>query len=1046
MRLKQSWTAICLLAVIFFSCSSQEHAVRETETRTVDSFTELSELFSNPPVEYSTAPFWVWNNDVSEQVIDEQIDDMAACGIKRLFIHPRPGLITPYLSDRWHELCKYAADRGKDKGMEIWLYDENSYPSGFAGGHVPAEMPESYNRGQGLVYKKADRIPENSDSEYIIVLKKSGDTFIDITASLDSEKGKTGDYLLFEKAYYRKSPWFGGYSYVDLLLEGVTEKFIEVTMRGYENNLDEHLATTVPGIFTDEPNIAPPVSGSVRWTPALFDLFRERWGYDLETRLPSLFEEAGDWRRVRHNYYGIMIELFIERWSKPWFEYCEEKGIQWTGHYWEHGWPSPHHGGDNMAMYAWHQVPAIDILMNEYREHPNAQFGNVRAVKELISAANQTGRTRTLSETYGAGGWDLRFEDMKRIGEWEYVLGVNFMNQHLSYITIAGARKRDHPQSFSYHEPWWHLYKYQADYFSRLSLALSAGKQINRILVIEPTTTAWMYYSPTVKNEKVGNIGTSFQNLVQNLERLQVEYDIGCENIMKDRGSVSGKKLVVGERSYDIVILPPLTENLDTPTADLMEHYLAAGGTVLSFVEPPSFVDGVESEKLASLARKHSATWKSFGIDDLTECVGLLSEPDFRIDNPASTGGILFHHRRRLEDGQLVFLVNTSIEENAKGEFTSVGNAVHELDPLTGEISPYVCTVQGGKVTVVFDLPPAGSLLLFIANKGTPKTSSTKTALHTLVKPDSDTRISRSAPNTLILDYCDLTLCGKKEENVYFFKAAETIFKHHGFESNPWERAVQFKSDILDKNTFAADSGFIADFHFQVSRGVDTSSLQAVIERPELWVVSINGSPVEANSGEWRLDREFGVYDIGKYVTSGDNIVTLTASPMTVHTELEPIYIFGEFNLRAKDNGWEIVNPVPISYGEFAGQGMPFYSESVSYRKTYTLKAERNYKIKISNWYGAVAEIRVNGKHAGIISWQPFEYDISECVENGRNEVEVLVYGTLKNLLGPHHKNPLRGRAWPHMFFQAPNSLPPGSEYDVIDYGLFEEFELVEEM
>ena len=40
-------------------------------------------------------------------------------------------------------------------------------------------------------------------------------------------------------------------------------------------------------------------------------------------------------------------------------------------------------------------------------QSPQAQFGNVRAVKELRSAANQTGSVRTLSETYGGGGWDL---------------------------------------------------------------------------------------------------------------------------------------------------------------------------------------------------------------------------------------------------------------------------------------------------------------------------------------------------------------------------------------------------------------------------------------------------------------------------------------------------------------------------------------------------------------------------------------------------------------------------------------------------------------
>ena len=33
------------------------------------------------------------------------------------------------------------------------------------------------------------------------------------------------------------------------------------------------------------------------------------------------------------------------------------------------------------------------------------------------------------------------------------------MNQHLSYMTIAGARKRDHPLSFSWLDPWWQDYK-----------------------------------------------------------------------------------------------------------------------------------------------------------------------------------------------------------------------------------------------------------------------------------------------------------------------------------------------------------------------------------------------------------------------------------------------------------------------------------------------------------------------------------------------------------------------------------------------------------
>ncbi len=161
--------------------------------------------------------------------------------------------------------------------------------------------------------------------------------------------------------------------------------------------------------------------------------------------------------------------------------YCKENNLSWTGHYWEHGWPSPLKGPDNMAMYAYHQIPGIDLLFNSQEERPD-QFGNIRSVKELSSAVNQFGRSRTLSETYGGSGWEFRFDEMKRNGDWEYVLGVNLLNQHLSFMSLMGDRKHDYPQSFGPYAPYWKQYQYQTDYFGRLSAALSSGKQINRII------------------------------------------------------------------------------------------------------------------------------------------------------------------------------------------------------------------------------------------------------------------------------------------------------------------------------------------------------------------------------------------------------------------------------------------------------------------------------------------------------------------------------------------------------------------------------------
>jgi len=84
----------------------------------------------------------------------------------------------------------------------------------------------------------------------------------------------------------------------------------------------------------------------------------------------------------------------------------------------------------------------------------------------------------------------------------------------------------------------------------------------------------------------------------------------------------------------------------------------------------------------------------------------------------------------------------------------------------------------------------------------------------------------------------------------------------------------------------------------------------------------------------------------------------------------------------------------------------------------------------------------INGESAGIIGWKPYELEISKWIKEGRNEVEVKVTGSLKNLLGPHHNNPAYGHVTPWSFFFAPDHQPPGNTYHQLDYGLLEDFEI----
>jgi len=1028
---------IFLSAVLLFSCSRKKDTVS-----LVSDFNDLAAYFKDPPASFRTQPFWVWNDSITKEQIDEQLADYKKKGFGGLFIHPRYGLVAEYLGKEWFELYRYATEKAKKLGLEIWIYDENSFPSGFAGGLVPAQMPESYNQGQGLSWKTASILKPEPGKIYPFIFRKEKKQWKDITADTARYKGKKGEFALVELTFYERSKWYAGFSYVDLLKPGVTEKFIEVTMSGYEKNLGPELGNTIKGTFTDEPNINPPGRNAVRFTPDLFDEFKKQWGYDLRIYLPGLFEETGDWMRVRHNYQSTLLRLFIERWSVPWNKYSVSKKLIWTGHYWEHGWPWLADGPDNMAMYEYHQMPGIDMLFNTIdQEKFPVQFGNIRAVKELSSIANQLGKKRTLSETYGASGWELTFNDMKRLGDWEYVLGVNFMNQHLSYMSVAGDRKHDFPQSFSYHTPWWDLYKVQSDYFGRLSLALSSGDQVNRILVIEPTTTAWMYYKPGRNNPLLDSISRSFHQLLAGLEKYQIEYDLGCENSMKNNAKVEGNRLVVGNRSYNVVILPPFTRNLDKPVRDLLKQYLSSGGKLVAVGARPDRTDGTSDQELAAFPVVFAKQWIAVPALPDEALLPLLREKECWFENPGNITGTLYHMRRILSDGQLLFLVNTHHDQNARGTVHLKGSYLYELDALSGKIFRYPAQTEDTMVRVSFSLPPSGSLLLFASNKKHiyPVRKFVPETMHPL--PVIYNKPARLSPNVIALDYCTLHLSGKPDTFLYFYSAGDMIWQAHGFPDNPWVSSSQFKKQLVESDTFSPGTGFSVSYPFKVEKGTSISNMKAVVERPWLWKVSVNGKEVKPIAGQWWLDKRFGVYDISQAVVPGKNILGLSISPMRIFAEIEPVYILGDFSVWPDTSGFFLAPSVRLEYGPWKTQGLPFYADRISYSGTFNLqKKTKNIQIQLKNWNGTVAEVKINGKSAGVIFSPPYVLSLENWCKKGENKVEVIVYGSLKNLLGPFHFVRQRGIVTPWSFKYAPAVQPSGNQYDQLDYGLNEEF------
>jgi hypothetical protein len=685
--------------------------------------------------------------------------------------------------------------------------------------------------------------------------------------------------------------------------------------------------------------------------------------------------------------------------------------------------------------------------MNQYREDTHAQFGNVRMVKEVSSLANQLGRERTLCEIYGAGGWDLRFEDMKRIGDWLEVLGINTLDEHLSYVTLRGARKADHPQSFSYHEPWWPAYHVMAQYFTRVSAALSHGQQINRVLVIQPTTTAWMYQGNQAQLTKIGK---GFCDLLMALEQAQVEYDIGCEDVIarhgksRQTGTADGahgvNELSIGQRSYHTVVLPPNTETLRSETVKWLEPWAVRGGKILSCGPAPALVDGRPSDRAEKLAKQPG--WQQLKPEEAVDVlVPVLGRDGTAIRRAPGDKGILFHHRRRFDDGEVLFLVNTSIEAPSAGTIESQLKGVEAWDCHTGKITPYPFASESGATRLSFRLPPCGSLLLFLSSKpGQPSVAAAPTVA--TVQPDGPTQVRRVGPNVLTIDYMDVTVGGETKKRLHFYHANQLAFVKNGMERNPWDSAVQFKEELISKK-FPPGSGFEATYRFTID-GTVPKPLEIVIERPDLYTITCNGSPVAATKSAWWLDKAFGRIDITSAAKTGENAVTIKAAPMTIYHELEPAYLLGDFSLRAAESGFIVSPAAPLGLAAWDKQGLPFYATGVTYSQKFNLaQPSGRYRVALADWYGSVAKVTVNGKEAGYIGWRPFECDVTDLVQPGSNTIEVTVVGTLKNTLGPHHAGKITGTAWPSMFRQGPQTgPPPGTAYHTIGYGLLGPFVL----
>ena len=219
---------------------------------------DLMRQFADPPARYRGKPFWAWNGRLEPEELRRQVRVMHRMGLGGFFMHSRVGLETRYLSDEWFECVESCIDEADELGMEAWLYDEDRWPSGAAGGLV-TKNPKY--RARHLVMEEVKETGKFRWTRGTLAAFTARVTGVKAACVRRLPKGKrpkrlsSGESLLvFRVAVAGCSTWYNGYAYLDTLNDEAVKEFIRITHEAYRKRVGKHFGRSVPGIFTDEPN------------------------------------------------------------------------------------------------------------------------------------------------------------------------------------------------------------------------------------------------------------------------------------------------------------------------------------------------------------------------------------------------------------------------------------------------------------------------------------------------------------------------------------------------------------------------------------------------------------------------------------------------------------------------------------------------------------------------------------------------------------------------------------------------------------------------
>lgn len=911
---------------------------------------------------YKNTAFWSWNGKIEKDEAVWQLADFKDKGYGGAFIHARGGLEIEYMGEEWFSVFDECVAWAAENDFEIWLYDEFGWPSGFGGGKV---------NGLGKAYQLNRLVVSETPIE------KEGYSYLNAYT--------VGGKRLYAYVYTDKN-------YVDILDEKVTKAFIESTHEAYYARYKQYFGSVIKGVFTDEPQIAT----SYPYSEKIASAFEEKYGRDFHGELWRLFSSGEAQREFFYRYYSVIAELLTENYTKPLAAWCEARGVSFTGHFAEEDGLIGQYraNGGVMRNYKEMQQPGIDFL--------GRRLTSPVLPKQLASVKEQFGKETAISETFGCSGWNLTFSEMAWIWGYQAAFGLNKACLHLSAYTIRGAKKRDYPAFFSYQEPWWEEFGAISAEMERMSAFVSEGKPIADILLISPLTSV---YSEPYLSDESKRISAQFRLAVENLNSKQYPFHIGDERLMKEFGFVTEDgRLQVGNGVYGCVLVSEAV-NLEEPTWKLLKEFTEKGGELAFLNAKPETCSGEAIPEEYGEALENPVIVNRAGIlEKYFRAIGYGRKVKITDVSGGQVCDELVVHVSETEKEIFVFAQNTARSKRVDGRLSvkAFGQlyAEEKLDTVTGRFG----------VSTRVDIPPMGNIAIRL-KKGEKPVRVEKKLLSESVLPLLSARLTTD--NSVNLDKAYFEIDGVRRGLVDTALLQDEI-----------NRAINERGG----------EETLVKVGYTFTQVATIERLKVAVETQGAEGVFFNGTDIFGRFDGWYVDKSILTADITdlqkigrnellvfyrvrgqrSYAEASDGFET-ERNVFRYKSEAESVYLLGAFSVENENpvfddgylttalDGVTIGEPKPVDFTkELTAQGLYFYRGGAEYRYSLTKKDGERVGLRLEEFCGVAAKIVLNGKEKTVIN--PYKaIDVTELLKDGENQIEVTVYGSNRNLLGPFH-------------------------------------------